>query len=35
MILQKNLKEFIIEESEFKESLIFLTDDIKFAEKFY
>ncbi|MEM1574651.1 MAG: hypothetical protein QXF09_00330 [Nitrososphaerota archaeon] len=33
MISQKNLKEFIIEESEFKESFIFLTDNINFAEK--
>lgn len=33
MILQKNLKEFIIEDNEFKESFIFLTNDINFAKK--
>lgn len=33
MILQKGLNEVIIEEKEFKESFVFLANDIKFAEK--
>jgi len=33
MVSQKGLKEFIIEEKEFEESFIFLTDNVNFAKK--